>query len=106
PALTMWGMFTNDALFAKLGLKVPETLSQLLSVCKAAKAAGTAAVLLPGMGQGLSSTIADIATATVYGPDSHWTAELRAGTVSFSGSPGWHQALQRLIELNDAGCFE
>ena len=52
------------------------------------------------------SMIDDIAAATVYGPDPHWSAKLRAGTVSFDGSPGWHQALQRFIEMNDAGCFE
>jgi raffinose/stachyose/melibiose transport system substrate-binding protein len=26
--------------------------------------------------------------------------------VSFDGSPGWHQALQRFLELNQAGCFD
>jgi raffinose/stachyose/melibiose transport system substrate-binding protein len=106
PALNPWGMFTNDALFRKLGLKVPETFPQLLSVCRAAKADGTVAVLFNGGGAGSMNMIDDIAAATVYGPDPHWPAKLRAGTVSFTGSPGWHQALQRYIELNDAGCFE
>jgi raffinose/stachyose/melibiose transport system substrate-binding protein len=106
PALAPAGMFTNDALFAKLGLKVPETFSQLLSVCKAAKADGTVAVLVNGGGTGTVNMISDIAAATVYGPDSRWTAELKAGTVSFVGSAGWHQALQRFIELKNAGCFE
>jgi raffinose/stachyose/melibiose transport system substrate-binding protein len=50
PALTPWGVFTNDALFRKLGLKVPETFSQLLSICRAAQEAGTIAVLLNGGG--------------------------------------------------------
>jgi raffinose/stachyose/melibiose transport system substrate-binding protein len=106
PALTPWGVFTNDALFRKLGLKVPETFSQLLSICRAAKAAGTIAVLLNGGGTGPMQMLDDIAAATVYGPDPHWSAELRAGTVSFDGSPGWHQALQRFVEMNGAGCFE
>jgi raffinose/stachyose/melibiose transport system substrate-binding protein len=106
PHLTPWGMFTNDALFGKLGLKVPETFSQLLSVCRAAKADGTVAALLNGGGTGPLQMLDDIAAATVYGPDPHWPAELRAGTVSFDGSPGWHQALQRFIEMNDAGCFQ
>jgi raffinose/stachyose/melibiose transport system substrate-binding protein len=107
PALTPWGMFTNDSLFAKLRLKVPETFSQLLSVCRAAKADGTVALLSPGgTNTGPMSMIDDIAVATVYGRDPHWPAKLRAGTVSFDGSPGWHQALQRFVELNDAGCFE
>jgi raffinose/stachyose/melibiose transport system substrate-binding protein len=107
PTLTPWGMFTNDSLFAKLRVKVPETFSQLLSVCRAAKAAGTVALLAPGgTNTGPMSMIDDIAVATVYGRDPHWASELRAGTVSFYGSPGWQQALQRFVELNDAGCFE
>jgi raffinose/stachyose/melibiose transport system substrate-binding protein len=107
PALTPWGMFTNDSLFAKLRLKVPETFSELLSVCRAAKADGTVALLSPGgTNTGPMSMIDDIAVATVYGRDPHWLAQLRAGKVSFEGSPGWHQALQRFVELNDAGCFE
>jgi raffinose/stachyose/melibiose transport system substrate-binding protein len=106
PALTPHGMFTNDALFAKLGLKVPETFLQLLAVCRAAKADGTVAVLFAGGGVGSMNVIDGIAAATVYGPDPRWAADLKAGTASFDGSPGWHQALQRFIEMNDAGCFE
>jgi raffinose/stachyose/melibiose transport system substrate-binding protein len=108
PALTPYGMFTDDALFAKLGLQVPQTFSQLLSVCRAAKRDGTVAVLLAGGGggTGLMVMIDDLAAATVYGPDPHWPTELRVGTVSFDGSPGWRQALQRFVEMNDAGCFE
>jgi raffinose/stachyose/melibiose transport system substrate-binding protein len=107
PAITPWGMFTNDALFAKLGLNVPQTFSQLLAVCGAAKANGTVALLQPGgTNTGPMSMIDDIAVTTVYGRDPHWLARRRAGTVSFDGSPGWHQALQRFVELNDAGCFE
>jgi raffinose/stachyose/melibiose transport system substrate-binding protein len=106
PAIAPWGMFTNDALFAKLGLKVPETFLQLLAVCRAAKTDGTVAVLLAGGGTGLATMLQDIAAATVYGRDPQWNTELRAGTVSFEGSPGWHQALQRFVEMNTAGCFQ
>jgi len=106
PALNPYGMITNDALFAKLGLKVPETFSQLLSVCKAVKANGTVAALFNGGGAGSQFMINSLAVTTVYGRDSKWAAKLKAGTVSFSGSPGWHQALQRFVELNASGCFD
>ncbi len=42
----------------------------------------------------------------MYGKDKHWAAELRAGKVTFDGTPGWHQALQEFVDMNDAGCFE
>jgi raffinose/stachyose/melibiose transport system substrate-binding protein len=106
PSLNPYGMMTNDALFAKLGLRVPQTFSQLLAVCRAAKTAGTIPVLFNGGGVGSQFMINDLAVATVYGRDPHFNAKLKAGTVSFARSPGWHQALQRFLELNQAGCFD
>ena len=41
PQVAPYGVFTNNTLFAKLGLKVPQTFAQLLDVCRKAKAAGT-----------------------------------------------------------------
>ena len=107
PTVSAYGIFTNDALFKQLGLKVPQTFSQLLEVCQKAKAAGTVAVLFPGANQAQgASLIVDLAVATLYGKDKQWAAELRAGKVSFDGTPGWQQALQEFVAMNNAGCFE
>ena len=107
PVVTPFGIFTNDDRFKQLGLKIPQTFSQLLLVCQKAKAAGTAAVILPGASQpDVTYLITDLAVATVYGKDKHWAGALRAGKVTFAGTLGWHQALQELIEMNDAGCFQ
>jgi raffinose/stachyose/melibiose transport system substrate-binding protein len=101
-----FGLFANDALFRKLGLKVPQTFAQLLAVCARAKADGTAAVLLAG-GAPVSVTylLTALSIGTVYGKDPHWAARLRAGNATFEGTPGWHRALGEFVELNDAGCF-
>jgi raffinose/stachyose/melibiose transport system substrate-binding protein len=107
PQIAPEGVFTNDALFAKLGLKVPQTFPQLLALCRQAKADGTVAVIWDGGNAvGVSSLVTGLAAATVYAKDSHWTDELKAGTVTFDGTTGWHQALQELVDMNDAGCFE
>jgi raffinose/stachyose/melibiose transport system substrate-binding protein len=107
PTLALEGIFTNDTLFKKLGLKVPRTFAQLLDVCQKAKAGGAVALLLDGAGPGdFANLIVDIAVATVYGRDRSWVAEQRAGKVSFEGTPGWHQALQEVIDMDNAGCFE
>jgi raffinose/stachyose/melibiose transport system substrate-binding protein len=107
PVLQPVGMFTNDTLFAKLGLKVPQTFRQLLDVCQQAKAAGTVAMLLAGANlSAMHAVVMSLAVATVYGKDPHFNAELKAGTVSFDGSPGWHQALQEFVDMNNAGCFQ
>jgi raffinose/stachyose/melibiose transport system substrate-binding protein len=107
PGVSFMGMFTNDALFAKLGLKVPQTFSQLLDVCSKAKADGTAAVLFAGGAPLFDQYLnVDLATATLYGVQKGWLADLKAGKVSFEGAAGWHQALQEFVDMSNAGCFE
>jgi raffinose/stachyose/melibiose transport system substrate-binding protein len=106
PIVTPVGMFTNDGLFAKLGLKIPQTFSQLLAVCKKAQADSTVAMELVTNPTSLGYTILGLATPLVYVQGTHWTAALKAGTVSFDGTAGWHQALQEFVDMNNAGCFE
>jgi raffinose/stachyose/melibiose transport system substrate-binding protein len=107
PLVTPHGIFTNDSLFAKLGLKVPQTFSQLLAVCKQTQTDGIVAMELGATSPTtLGDMILGLVTPLVYGQGTHWTAALKAGTVSFDGTAGWHQALQELVEMNTAGCFQ
>jgi raffinose/stachyose/melibiose transport system substrate-binding protein len=100
-------MFTNDTLFQKLGLKIPQTFPQLLTLCRQAQADGTVAVLLAGANTSATAgLVVDLAVDTVYGPDPHFTAEQKAGSATFDGSAGWHTALQEFIDMSNAGCFE
>jgi raffinose/stachyose/melibiose transport system substrate-binding protein len=106
PQITPMGMFTNDDLFKKLGLKVPQTFTQLLDLCRKAKSAGTVAMIFSADVQEVSNLIADLAVGTLYGKDKQWPAKLRAGKVSFNGTPGWHAALQEYVDMNASGCFQ
>ncbi len=107
PQLGPHGIATNDSMFRRLGLKIPQTYSQLLDVCGKAKAAGTSAVISHlGSGSAVSGWIFSFAASLVYAKDRHWTAKLKAGKVTFAGSSGWRQAMQRFIGMNDAGCFQ
>jgi raffinose/stachyose/melibiose transport system substrate-binding protein len=107
PVFSPYGVFTNDGLFAKLGLKVPRTFSQLLAVCKKAQADGTWAMDLSGGSPStVGFTMLGLATPLVFGQGTHWTAALKAGTVSFEGTAGWRQGLQEFVDMNKAGCFE
>jgi raffinose/stachyose/melibiose transport system substrate-binding protein len=107
PQVAPFGIFTNDTMFKQLGLKVPETYAQLLDVCKKAKAAGTVGMILAG---GATTTavfmIDSLAVPILYAKDKQWTGKLKAGKVTFSGSSGWRRALQRYIDMNNAGCFQ
>ena len=102
--LAVYGIFTNDDLFRKRGLRIPSTFPQLLALCRAARTAGTTAYLFPGAAaQAASNLIATLAVADV---DKRFDREHRAGTVTFASTAGWHQALQQVIDMNDAGCFQ
>jgi raffinose/stachyose/melibiose transport system substrate-binding protein len=107
PLVSLVGVFTNDDLFKKLGLKVPETFSQLLDLCRKAKADGTTALIIAGGNPtNVTDLVDDLAVANVYANDPHWNAQRKAGTVTFAGTPGWHTALQEIVDMNSAGCFE
>jgi raffinose/stachyose/melibiose transport system substrate-binding protein len=106
PSVSLSGAFTNDALFTKLGLKVPQTFPQLLDLCQKAKADGTTAVIVNGGSPTFKFLVYNLATADLYGQDKRWTAELKAGKATFDGTAGWRTALQDVIDMNNAGCFE
>jgi raffinose/stachyose/melibiose transport system substrate-binding protein len=106
PQVALMGMFTNDDLFKKLGLKVPQTFAQLLDLCRKAKAAGTVAMIFSADGQEVSNLLVNLAVGTLYGKDKRWPAEQRTGKVTFDGTPGWHAALQEFVDMNTNGCFQ
>jgi raffinose/stachyose/melibiose transport system substrate-binding protein len=107
PTVTPFGIYTNDDLFRKLGLKVPQDFSQLLDLCQKAKADGTVAIILDGGSQtNMSVLLRALAVTTVYAKDRQWGAEQRAGKLTFDGAAGWHQALQMFIDMSNAGCFQ
>jgi raffinose/stachyose/melibiose transport system substrate-binding protein len=106
PAMSFQGVFTNDDLFKKLGLEVPQTFSQLLALCQQAKADGIIPVLVPAQASTVVQHLLEtISLTTVYAGDKHWTQKLKAGTATFDGTPGWHVALQELVDMNNDGCL-
>ena len=103
PSVVFDGLLTNDTMLKTLGLKVPRTFAQLLTFCHKAKAAGTTPLMLTALGSNtLQQLIADISLTTVYAKDKQWGRKLQAGKVTFYGTPGWHQALQEIVDMNDA----
>src|SRR5262249_20086623 len=82
--------------------------SQLLDLCQKAKADGTVALMIQGGNpQNVTDDLVnDLAVSNVYANDPHWNAQRKAGTVTFAGTPGWHTALQEIVDMNNAGCFE
>jgi raffinose/stachyose/melibiose transport system substrate-binding protein len=107
PGFSVFGVFTDNALFSRLGMPVPQTFSQLLTLCQKEHSAGAITVELGGANPtAVAVLIFGLAVATLYGHDKDWNSQLRAGAVSFEGTPAWHQALQEFIDMSNNACFE
>jgi raffinose/stachyose/melibiose transport system substrate-binding protein len=48
----------------------------------------------------------EIATSTVYGPNPDWDKDRADGKTTFAKTKGWQQALQAVVDMNKAGCFQ
>jgi raffinose/stachyose/melibiose transport system substrate-binding protein len=101
------GVIYNLDLFKSMGVKIPKTFSQLISVCKTAKAQGKVAFNLAGAVYPNTGILLQIiASDYVYASDPSWDQKRKAGKVAFSSSAGWKATLQRITDMNDAGCFQ
>ncbi|MGB4135567.1 MAG: extracellular solute-binding protein [Microbacterium sp.] len=100
------GMIYNEQAVEAASAKLPTTWSEVLGFCDAAKAAGKVAFAY-GAQTGWQNQLINYAlTATlVYGENPEFDAEQRAGKATFSDS-GWKTALEKLVEMQDRGCFQ
>ena len=100
---TVVGMITNDA----VQKNVPATLDQLKSSCAAVKAGGVTPLALAGAIPDNTALLADLLAGTyVYADEPDWNDKRAAGDTTFADTPGWRDALQAIVDLNDAGCFQ
>jgi raffinose/stachyose/melibiose transport system substrate-binding protein len=97
----------NQDLFAQLGLTPPTTWSGLLAYCNKVADTGRVPLKVAGATPIHVGTIAlAIAANTVYTTEPFWSAKRNAGKVTFAGTPGWRQALQQILDLKGARCFD
>jgi raffinose/stachyose/melibiose transport system substrate-binding protein len=100
------GVLYNPDVLSSLGLKVPATMSQLLSSCRTAKAKGKSFLNIAGasaQNAGLLATV--IAGSYVLAKDPNWNAKRLANKVTFANTPAWRTTLQRILDMKSAGCF-
>jgi raffinose/stachyose/melibiose transport system substrate-binding protein len=101
------GVLYNVDLFKQLGLSVPQTFSDVLQMCRKAVAAGK----VP-FAQAFGDPTAGIVwglqrmNEEVYSIDPNWTQKRNKKTVAFATSPLWRQALQSIVDMKNAGCFQ
>lgn len=108
PEITVVGLVSNDTATAAAGVSsfpgdFAGVLEQCGSLAEANKSmfavAGTAAPNTGLLGMQLAAT-------RVYSQDPDWNDKRVAGEVTFADTEGWQQALEAVVALKDAGCFQ
>jgi raffinose/stachyose/melibiose transport system substrate-binding protein len=83
------------------------TLQDVISQCGAVAANGSSIFALAGSVPANTGIMTvQIATSTVYGPNPDWNKDRADGKTTFAKTKGWQQALQAVVDLNKAGCFQ
>ena len=100
-------MLTNEDQFAELGLEHPQTMDELLSMCKTISEKGLTPVALGGgFPPDLVNLIGILLPNYVDGPDPQWIHERNEDKNTFAESEGWRESLQAIVDMKDAGCFD
>ncbi|WP_029264286.1 MULTISPECIES: ABC transporter substrate-binding protein [unclassified Microbacterium] len=97
------GPVYNDQTMEELGLEIPETYSEVLDLCAAAKDNGKVAYTMFLKGGSSIPSYAMLAPL-LYGPNPDFTVEQIAGDQSFADSE-WVDAFAMQQEMLAAGCF-
>jgi raffinose/stachyose/melibiose transport system substrate-binding protein len=101
-------IYYNTQLFKQMGLSVPTTFSQLLSLCGQIKKAGKIPIAFSAdaTGSSVGISLADVAMGSdVYGPDPNWNEQKSDNQATFANTPGWKTLLQSIVDMRNAGCF-
>jgi raffinose/stachyose/melibiose transport system substrate-binding protein len=101
------GMIFNMDALKQAGLKVPTTFNQVMQLCSDAKAKGKTAFALGGATPSNVQFIDyALSPSLVYAKDPSVNTQMSAGKATFAGSAGWKTAMQKNVQMLDAGCFE
>jgi raffinose/stachyose/melibiose transport system substrate-binding protein len=98
----------NEDLFQSMGLTVPRTFNQLLDLCRTIRQRSPNMVPLGAQGSNPDARGAmalAFASSSVYGSDPNWNAKRQRNAVTFQSTPGWRTAIQRIVDMKNAGCL-
>lgn len=106
--------FTIAAVVASMGTagmngitEWPTTMDDFYADCAALAGQGKSMLALAGAaGPNAGLTAQGIAATRVYASDPEFNTERAAGETTFADSEGWADALQTIVDLKDAGCFQ
>lgn len=100
------GVLHQPAILEQLGIQVPATMGQLLNACRRAVAGGKRFLNLAGASVQNAGLFAVVVSGSyVLAKDPNWNKKRVANRVTFAGTPEWRTALERIVQMKNAGCF-
>ncbi|TCN36908.1 raffinose/stachyose/melibiose transport system substrate-binding protein [Kribbella orskensis] len=105
PGTSVLGAIYNKKAFAKAGVEVPTTWSELLTVCETLKKKGIVPLALGAQTPWVTQLINyALVPGTVYSKQPDFDDKMAAGSATFAGS-GWADAMNKYLELQKRGFF-
>jgi raffinose/stachyose/melibiose transport system substrate-binding protein len=102
-----YGWIYNPTDYKKWGVSIPQTMSQAVAMCTAAKRHGGVGIAIAGsVPANTGVTAMMFAASDVYATNPNWDAQRAAGKVTFANTPGWTKALEDFMTVYKAGCFQ
>ena len=108
-ATAIMSVIYNDELAKQNNVTIDAstTLNDVISQCGAVAANGSSVFALAGsIPANTGIMTVEIATSTVYGENPEWNQDRADGKTTFAKTKGWKDALQAVVDLNKAGCFQ
>ena len=99
-------MAFNKQVFAKAGVEVPTTWTELTQACKKLEAAGVTPIATPFQdGIYLQFWMYALAGTLVYAEDPDLDAQMASGKTNFVDERAWNDVFAKFLSLRDAGYF-
>ncbi|MGQ3382660.1 ABC transporter substrate-binding protein [Glutamicibacter sp. TV12E] len=108
PEITVVGLVSNDTAAAAAGVSpFPGDFAGVLEQCGSLAGANKSMFAVAGTAAPNTGLLGmQLAATRVYSQDPDWNDKRVAGEVTFSDTEGWQQALEAVVALKDAGCFQ
>jgi raffinose/stachyose/melibiose transport system substrate-binding protein len=108
PEITVVGLVSNETAAKAAGIsEFPEDFASLQDQCRDLQSAGKSLFALAGSAPPNTGLMAmSLAATRVYANDPKWNEKRAANETTFAGTEGWKEALDAVVAMKDAGCFQ
>ncbi|MCW4466301.1 extracellular solute-binding protein [Glutamicibacter sp. MNS18] len=107
PEITVVGLVANDTAITATNTAFPEDFAGLLAQCGPLSEEGKSLFAVAGSASPNTGLLGmQLAATRVYAQDPAWNEKRSAGEVTFADTEGWQRALEAVVLMKDAGCFQ